>query len=376
MKRAFIVDCYDDYEIRLKYVEEVLKQNYDEVTLILSNFNHLNKKHYTDFRKKSIYINVLKYKKNFSIMRIISHYRFALHVKTLCEKYSPDLIYCIVPPNSLVKFMTKYKQSHNCKLLFDVCDLWPETFPKLIKVKFIKYFFLKWANLRDNYLEQSNAVIFECNLFKECVYKQNKPMLSKVMYLCKAQQVKKILEPIQMSQINLLYLGSINNLIDISCIIKLLKIMNQYKKTVLHIIGDGEQKHELLRKLAGNKLEYQYYGMIFDNSEKKKIFNICHFGLNIMKPMVCVGLTMKSIDYFSFNLPIINNIGNDTFNIVKAYDVGLNLENNNYHKLAKTISKMDWSDLCRMKESVISTYETYFAEEYFKEELGRLLEEV
>ena len=43
-----------------------------------------------------------------------------------------------------------------------------------------------------------------------------------------------------------------------------------------------------------------------------------------MKKSVCVGLTMKSIDYFEFGLPIINNIKGDTWNAVEEYGIGIN----------------------------------------------------
>ena len=42
-----------------------------------------------------------------------------------------------------------------------------------------------------------------------------------------------------------------------------------------------------------------------------KIINQCHYALNIMKKDVCVGMTMKSLDYFSFGIPIVNNIEGD-----------------------------------------------------------------
>jgi hypothetical protein len=47
-----------------------------------------------------------------------------------------------------------------------------------------------------------------------------------------------------------------------------------------------------------------------------------------MKDSVCVGLTMKSIDYFQHGLPIINNIPADTTEIVEKYGVGLNVKEN------------------------------------------------
>ena len=51
----------------------------------------------------------------------------------------------------------------------------------------------------------------------------------------------------------------------------------------------------------------------------------CHFGFNLMKPDVCVGLTMKSVDYFRHDLPILNNIPADTAELVDREQVGLNV---------------------------------------------------
>ena len=69
-----------------------------------------------------------------------------------------------------------------------------------------------------------------------------------------------------------------------------------------------------------------YHGKIYDPQAKQDIFDKCHFGLNIMKNCVCVGLTMKSIDYFQHGLPIINNIPGDTAEIINKYKVGINID--------------------------------------------------
>ena len=59
--------------------------------------------------------------------------------------------------------------------------------------------------------------------------------------------------------------------------------------------------------------------------KKKQIFDKCHFGLNIMKDTVCVGLTAKSIDYFQAGLPILNSIQIDTKDIVNKNLFGFNV---------------------------------------------------
>ena len=69
-----------------------------------------------------------------------------------------------------------------------------------------------------------------------------------------------------------------------------------------------------------------FHGAIYNTGEKLAIMNRCHFGLNIMKSSVCVGLTMKSVDYFRCGLPIINNIPADTKDLVAEQGIGLQLE--------------------------------------------------
>lgn len=43
-----------------------------------------------------------------------------------------------------------------------------------------------------------------------------------------------------------------------------------------------------------------------------------------MKSQVCVGLTMKSVEYLAFGLPILNTIQGDTWNLVENERVGYN----------------------------------------------------
>ena len=52
------------------------------------------------------------------------------------------------------------------------------------------------------------------------------------------------------------------------------------------------------------------------------------FGINMMKPGICVGLTMKSIDYFCYGLPLINNIPGDTWKLVEKEQIGINHQRN------------------------------------------------
>ena len=95
----------------------------------------------------------------------------------------------------------------------------------------------------------------------------------------------------------------------------------------------------------------------------------CHFGLNIMKESVCVGLTTKSIDYFSCGLPIINNIKGDTWNIVEKYNVGINVK-----EVSTFANEYEKINIYEMKENVEKVYNRYFTINAFKRCLLECLE--
>ena len=82
----------------------------------------------------------------------------------------------------------------------------------------------------------------------------------------------------------------------------------------------------------------------------------CHFGLNIMKPSVCVALTMKSIDYFSFDLPIINTISADTFKLVDNEKIGFNLTEDT----AKTVASLSERELISLRNNVRKVFDKEF----------------
>jgi glycosyltransferase involved in cell wall biosynthesis len=121
------------------------------------------------------------------------------------------------------------------------------------------------------------------------------------------------------------YLGSMNHIIDIEGIRAVLRQLQTKINVRLHIIGDGESREKFLKALEEDQIDYEYHGLVYDEAEKTRIFARCDCGINMMKNSVCVGLTMKSVDYFCYGLPIINNIPGDTWTLVEQYDAGVNV---------------------------------------------------
>lgn len=373
--KVVIVNTFDTYEERVDLVREFFKSKDYEVTVIQSNFRHFKKEYREDKKEDYVFIESKSYYKNISVGRLISHYKFARDSFAEVNDIEPDILYTFVPPNSLASFAGRYKKNNKkVKLIYDIIDLWPETMPIKKYKKFTP--FIKWGAMRDNNLKYADFIITECNLYQDALQKSLVDSKYKTIYLAK-NNIEVIKNPeISEDHIHLAYLGSINNIIDIIQIKKIIKIFKEIKQVTVHIVGDGENRERLIDSVKSSGANVMYYGKIYDPQEKQKIFDKCHFGLNIMKETVCVGLTMKSIDYFQHGLPIINNIPADTSNIVKKYGIGINMTDD--EALKKKIRKIEWSEafFLTMKEKTYDVYTEMFSAESFFEEMETMYEEI
>ncbi len=367
MMRAAIINCFDTYEDRVDLIHEFFKGKGYDVTVIQSDFRHFKKVRREDMKEDFIFVKSNPYYKNLSVARLTSHYKYANDAFKIVEDINPDLLYVFVPPNSLAKFAAKYKQKNkNIKLIYDLIDLWPETMP-IGKAKNFPPF-TYWGAMRDQSFKYADLLITECNLYQTVLGNAIKGIKTETVHLAK-KEIEVTSEPkLSEDEINLAYLGSINNIIDILKIKEIIRVISEFKPVTLHIIGDGESKQELIGEVKSAGGVVEYHGKIYDPQEKQDIFDRCHFGLNIMKENVCVGLTMKSIDYFQHGLPIINNIPADTAEIVEKFGVGVNI--NNSKGLRATLSEiisLNNEAIIDMRKTTLVIYKKLFSiEAYFK----------
>ena len=214
--------------------------------------------------------------------------------------------------------------------------------------------FSVWGWLRNRALPAADYVTTECELFRQMLTLPADR--SRSVYLCA--------EPIPHDQPGLLpedhlqlcYLGSINNVISIPDICSLIAQLTRFKPVTLHIIGSGEQQDSFVRCATEAGAIVRFHGPIFDEDTKKAIMDSCHFGLNIMKSSVCVGLTMKYVDYFRYGLPIINNIPADTRSLILRYGAGFDLE----HLEPEKIAALSAADYQHLRENVRRMFLAHF----------------
>ena len=314
--KAVCVSCFNYYNNRIKYVEQILKKEGYNVYYITSDFDHIDKIRYTVERSNTIQIHVNPYYKNLSVQRLLSHY-FLLSIP-----------------------------------------------------------FRIWRKLRDNNINAADIIITQCKLYQEKInYVLNKTK-TYTLYLTKEESKIQSAPIIDPNIINICYLGSINNIIDMSSISQLLANINKIKPVVLHIIGDGENREKFIENVKSSGVNVIFYGKIYDEQKKREIFDKCSFGINMMKKTVCVGLTMKSIDYFQAGLPILNNIQVDTEQLVKEYNIGFNVRDKNVESVAVRIANVDIKELMEMRENTRRVFEKLFSLEAFNKRLVDVIKEM
>ena len=146
--KAVCISCFNYYNNILKYVDDVLtEKGFDVIYITCHIFDHI-KSRYTIDSKKTIQMKTKAYDKNLSIKRLYSHYNFSIKVLKKVKEIKPDLIYVMLPPNSLAKFISNYKKNNKVKLIYDIYDLWPETFPSNGVKKKLSLIFKMWGDLR------------------------------------------------------------------------------------------------------------------------------------------------------------------------------------------------------------------------------------
>lgn len=375
MKCVFI-DCFSNYDIRIKPIEEYLNNKGYSSYYITSNFHHVSKQYYSENRKNSIQIKVPKYAKNISLARLMSHFIFSFKAFREVKNIKPDLIYIIIPANSLVWFASRYKRHNNVKVLYDIYDLWPETFPYLSSKRLFSIPFMFWKNLRDKNIKTADFIITECNLYRSKLKNVLENTKTDTLYLAKEYKTVTNNLLLNEEEIHLCYLGSINSIIDIDKIKLIIKAINEKKQTVLHIIGDGENRKSFIDEIRQLGALVEYHGKLYEYQEKQDVFDKCHFGLNIMKDTVCVGLTMKSIDYFQAGLPIINNIKADTEQLIEEYKVGVNITDDNIAEVINNITSASLCELLDMRRNTKKMYEKIFSYEAFNKDLDRIFSQI
>lgn len=372
-RRAIFISCFDSYNNRVKtFVELFEKKGYD-IKYLYADFDHMSKSYNNNVYKNSERIKVTSYKKNLSLKRLYSHRLFSKQVIKYIKKYQPDVIYCMVPPNSLVKYIGMYKQAHpEIRLVFDIYDMWPESFPYSQYSKLLQIPFMYWGKMRKDYVKAADLIFCVSEEGKKCIIPEvwGKPV--RVIRPAVPRGAMPEYKPKE-EVFSFVYLGMINHIVDRNLGEGILGALSKKRKTILHIIGEGQYLNEFVARLGNAGVEVICHGCIFEQNEKNSIFSLCNMGLNIPRKEIDSTMSLKAIEYMRAGLPFINNANGDIRRIVEEDKVGINVEDNNIEKIVDRILSLKKQDYIEIHNNCINSYKNRFLTQNYVEIFDGLL---
>lgn len=371
-KTCVCISCFNYYDTRIRMIKSFFESKKYKVTYITSDFNHFDKSHFSVDYPDTIQVHVPRYNKNISFKRLLSQFLFSKEAYRIVKQMNPDLVYCMFPPNSVVRYMAKYKQKSGCKLVFDGYDMWPESFPASRMKALLRIPFEIWASIRDRYIENADLIL---------VVSQS--MMDAVKDKWKRKPIK-LLKPVIMpsdlptydfdctKEISFCYLGNVNHITDIELLSSILIRVSKKKKVSLHIIGEGQNLPLLLSKFEGSDVICLTHGVVMDNKLKKDIFSQCDFALNLPREVIHSTMSLKSVEYMSVGLPIINSGEGDNREMVDSYNIGFNVTSDTIDQCVGDLLNTTPDRLEKMHRNTLKAYK----DKFLSLDLGEVLSEV
>ncbi|WP_232568215.1 glycosyltransferase [Photobacterium iliopiscarium] len=331
MKVLIITPFYNEnLEVsRPAFIFNVLISNNINVDVITSDFSHIKKERVNFSSKKIETLPTIKYKKNTSIIRFISHLflAFKLFYYAFKKRNKYDVFY-VTAPFSIIVMLLKLFTSK--KIIVDIVDFWPDSLP-FPKGKFMPLILKPWSYVNRKAINMADAVISLSSEFLSKVDNINKEQIllgSRNRF--NTQDMNKKSD----KYLNLVYIGNIGKLYDFKTLIK--AIVSSNLNIHIDIIGDGDYREYIIKQCIKNNISYTYHGIIYDNSILDSIMATSDFGFNGFYN-TNASFSYKSISYMKYGVPIINSMGGDLWDFINKYNIGFNYEAGNILQLSEVL---------------------------------------
>lgn len=376
MKKIIIISYYLNLRDtdRCYTIYRYFKEKGYDVQMYCGNYDH-NSKQIVEYGLDDVEeINVIPYKKNMSISRMISAYKFGLDVRKRLKNVKADIVYVVGPPNSTAYLVRKNTKKSGAKFVSDIYDLYPETIPLGNRTKKIAHIcgFWWWSHLRNSVISKADIFIGSCDYYFTLLGLKESDRC-KMVPLCKSNQSVKRKDILPNDKLNILYLGALTGNYDFDGMVKIMKkLKDRGKPTKLYIIGDGPNKEWLLSELEMKKIEYEFLGRVYDDNIKADIAGKCHFGFNGFKENVAIALSYKSMEYMSNGLALINCCKEDTWNLVETKKIGVNYTNKTIDEAVDKLVKLTAEEIFEMQNMSSKTYDENYSYECYKKKMDEI----
>lgn len=345
------------------------------VNVLYSKYSHSQKKFRYLKNKDFLPLSTISYNSSLSLSRIVSYLVFSYRVLIFMKSNKYDIIYYNLPPNiiTIPVFLCRGRG----KVIVDVLDLWPESFPgsgKFFQKLPISIMGVLLKGIRSYAIRNSDYRIAESQLFYDKLNLEHNQK-AKVIHLKKMENISRELD-VASEVFSIVYLGNIGNIYDYESLFEICVGLKKCRPFHLHIIGLGVRGDWLKENLEIRKIEYTDHGPIFDETRKSEIISKCWFGYNGFKINTEVALSYKSIDYLSFGVPLINSAKDDTTRLVNLEAVGFNFERSSIEGLLGKLTLISYREIMEMKGLARSVFEKDFSYNSYADAMDEVLLEI
>lgn len=348
---------------------------FGDIDIVTTNFDHQTKANKSAFqfddRRRIYYLPTRRYRENVSVARFLSHLQFS--VRAWCfflrRRKAYDVIYITLPFNLLavLVFVSARKQLK----IVDVVDIWPDVLPFSSRVKGALFpLFRIWKKLFALAVSNSDLLLTVSDTFldESVRFFRGDRNAAKRFYIGSTRLPRANREPDD--RLTIAYVGNIGYLYDFETLVSAVGASKLRPRLVL--VGEGDRRRWLLRKLERAKIEYRFEGAIYDERRLAEALSSCHMGFNGIRN-TSAAFSYKANTYFAAGLPILNSMTGDLGMLVATHGLGVNYKAGNVTSLAACIENCTPEALLTLSQNVKQFFDAEIDQEKIGEDLCRFV---
>ena len=335
-----------------------------DVVLFVSSFNHGTKelRRFDDSLKieidspkfkvyrhspaiKIVVLNTLKYKRNISFRRILSHLVYARSFYATAEKLiaqktilQPSLVISAVPTLSAALQCRRLALKTNAKILSDIQDAWPEAFYRILpkKIRFLSSLLFLPMRLVAKALYNSSDLVSGVSSSYKHLTGRDDFILARLGISVPPFSQERRASSQRISR--LVYAGSLGLGYSLETVIDALK---KDLSLTLDIAGEGEKKDSLIRyaEKCGVQDRVRFHGWLGQEAYFS-LLSSCDAGVIPMSDESMVALPNKLFDYLNSSIPVIASLHGECERILLEENLGAVYDEKSPESFMKAVERL------------------------------------
>lgn len=335
---------------RFIYLAEQLAKKGHNVEIVTSDFSHGAKKTFNPIVAEydAIKVTMLHeppYKKNVSIKRFFSHYRWGKNVyKYLKARNKPDVVYCAIPTLKAASLTGKYCNRNGIRFIVDVQDLWPEAYKMVFNVPIISsIIFAPFKWIANTAYRRADEIVAVSQTYVDRAMKNNKKVkVGHSVFLgtnletfdrnvVEAKPIKKESDDIWLG-----YCGTLGASYDLTIVFDAMRLLHNPSLKFV-VMGDGPKRKTLEECSKG--LNVLFTGCL-PYKEMCGILSRCDIVVNPIMKGAAASIINKHADYVAAGRPVINTQESAEYReLIDARKMGINCKNGDVEELSVAIKR-------------------------------------